>query len=70
MTDSQAENIVQLLGQTRIFLVLTVLMEFASNIIDPPYSTFGIFLNILILVILVFTLFRIHRSIGALKSST
>ncbi len=69
MNNLPAENILQLLRQTRTLLVLTVLMVFALDLIDPPYSSFGVLLNILVIVVLVFTLFRIHRSLVALKSS-
>ncbi len=70
MKNSSAENTAHLLRQTRILLALTILMVFASNMIDPPYSSFGIILNFLVIVVLAFTMFRIHRSIVALKSST
>jgi Ca2+/Na+ antiporter len=70
MKNFPAENPAHLLRQTRILLALTILMVFASNMIDPPYSSFGIILNFLVIVVLVFTMFRIHRSIVALKSST
>jgi len=69
MKNSPAENTMHLLRQTRILLALTLLMVFASNLIDPPYSSFGIILNFLVMVVLVFTLFRIHRSVVVLKSS-
>ena len=70
MKNPPAENTVQLLRQTRLFLALTTLMVLGSNMIDPPYSSFGIFLNFLVIVVLAFTLFRIHRFLAALKSST
>jgi hypothetical protein len=70
MKKSPAENTAHLLRETRASLVLTILMLFVSDLIDPPYSSFGIILNFLVIVVLVFTLFRIHRSVVALKSST
>ncbi|MGA9406658.1 MAG: hypothetical protein WBW71_05950 [Bacteroidota bacterium] len=70
MTTPPSENGVKSLRQTRIFLALAVLSVVAANMIDAPYSSFGIFLNILVIVVLMFTLFRIHRFVVALKSST
>jgi len=70
MKTSKPENTEQLLRQTRTLLALTILMLLASNLIDPPYSSFGIVLNVLVIVVLVFVLFRIHRSVIALNSST
>ncbi len=70
MTTPPSENGVKPLRQTRIFLALAVLIAVAANMIDAPYSSFGIFLNILVIVVLMFTLFRIHRFVVALKSST
>ncbi len=70
MKNLPAENTLHLLHQTRVLLALVLLMVLASNLIDPPYSSFGIILNFLVVVVLVFTLFRIHRSVVALKSST
>ncbi|MGA7160993.1 MAG: hypothetical protein WBZ48_08320 [Bacteroidota bacterium] len=68
MKNPPAEDIVQLLRQTRLLLALTTLKVLGANIIDPPYSSFAIFLNILVIVVLAFTLFRIHRFLVALKS--
>ncbi|GEM_PF-2973489 len=70
MKTSASENTEHLLRQSRTLLALTVLMVSASNLIDPPYSTFGIILNFLAIVVLVFVLFRIHRSVVALRSLT
>ena len=70
MKNSPAENTAHLLRQTRILLALALLMVVASNLIDPPFSSFGIILNFLVMVVLVFTLFQVHRSVVALKSST
>ena len=70
MKNFPSENTGHLLRQSRILLALALLMVFASNVIDPPYSSFGIILNFLVMVVLLFTLFRIHRRVVALKSST
>ena len=70
MNISPAENIVHVLRDARILLALALVMMFASIVIDPPFSSFGIILNVLEIVVLVFTLFRIHRSVAASKSST
>ena len=70
MNVSQDENIALVLRQARNLLAVVVVMIAALDLIDPPFSSFGIILNFLVLVILVFTLFRIHRFVVALKSST
>jgi len=70
MNVSQDENIALVLRQARNLLAVAVVMMAALDLIDPPFSSFGIILNFLVLVILVFTLFRIHRFVVALKSST
>ncbi|HTY12268.1 MAG TPA: hypothetical protein VMF88_14500 [Bacteroidota bacterium] len=70
MNVSQDENIALVLRQARNLLAVAVVMMAALDLIDPPFSSFRIILNFLVLVILVFTLFRIHRFVVALKSST
>jgi hypothetical protein len=70
MKTSNPEDTEHLLRQSRTLLALTVLMLLASDLIDPPVSSFGIILNFLVIVVLVFILFRIHRSVVALNSST
>ena len=70
MSIPQNENTALVLRQTRNLLAVAVAMMAAMDLIDPPFSSFGIILNLFVLVILVFTLFRIHRFMAALKTST
>lgn len=70
MREGKDDNTMHVLLQTRTMLILSVLMLISSNILDPPFSTFGGILNLLTLVVLVFVILRIRRSISELKSST
>jgi hypothetical protein len=70
MNTSKPEDMEHVLRESRTLLALTVLMAIALDLIDPPYSSFGIILNILVIVVLVFVLFRIHRSVVAVSSFT
>jgi Ca2+/Na+ antiporter len=70
MNGDRGDTTMHILRQTRTLLILTVLMCFSSNIIDPPFSTFGGVLNLLTLVVLVFVVLRIQRSISESKSSS
>ncbi len=67
---AKRESPLHLLRQSRTLLVLTILMIAADNLIDPPFSSFGVILNFLVIVVLVFVLFQIHRSVAALNSPT
>ena len=70
MKEHGSDSANQILRQTRVMLILAVLMCVSSNIIDPPFSTFGVVLNLLTLVVLLFVIFRIHRSVSESKSSS
>jgi len=70
MNAPRDEDAALLLRQARTLLVLAIVMMIALDLIDPPFSSFGIILNFFVLVILVFMVFRIHRFVVALKSST
>ena len=70
MKDDGSENVIHILHQSRTLLILTVMMLMLSIIIDPPFSTIGIVLVVLSLIVLVFVTFRIHRSVSGSKSSS
>ncbi len=69
MNENGSEGAISLLRQTRVMLILALLMCISSGVMDPPFSTFGVILNLLTAVVLVFVIFRVHRFISESKSS-
>lgn len=70
MKENVSDSANHILRQTRVMLILAALMCLSSNVIDPPFSTFGVVLNLLTLVVLIVVIFRIHRSVSESKSSS
>ena len=64
MNTAAEESTGHLLRQVRTLLALTALMVLASTVIDPPYSTIGMTLNAVSVVVLIFVVWRIQSIIS------